>query len=452
VTKITLIGAGSAVFAQQMITDVLSIHGLDAGEFALIDTDTNRLERAHELAELTVARSGKAFSVTASANRRTLLPGTDFLINTIEVSGVANVQHDYEIPLRYGVDQCIGDTTGPGGIMKFLRTAPAWLDIVRDIEALAPAATVMNYTNPMSALVLLSVRATGLKVYGLCHSVQNTLRELAGYLGLPAQELKYRCAGINHLSWFTELTWQGQDQMPRLRAAMDRPDTYEQDPVRFEMLRHFGAFPTESSGHFSEYVPYFRSRPERIERYTRAAYGGESGYYARHWPRWRDEHAAQVERTIARERAGEAAIDLTRSPEYASYIIEGLVSNQTQAITCNLPNRGPHGVLIENLSADGVVEVACSVDAQGVHPQAFGRLPEALAALNRPHLAIHSLLADAVLTADAELAVQALLLDPLTAACCSLGEIRAMFRELVVAEWHDLPPFIQQTVAPQVRA
>ncbi|THF68398.1 alpha-glucosidase/alpha-galactosidase [Deinococcus sp. Arct2-2] len=451
-TKTTLIGAGSAVFAQQMITDVLSIPSLDAGEFALIDTDAQRLELAHELAELTVARSGKRFPVSASTDRRSLLPGTDFLINTIEVSGVRNVQHDYAIPLRYGVDQCIGDTTGPGGVMKFLRTAPAWQGILHDVEALAPAATVMNYTNPMSALVLLSARASGLKVYGLCHSIQNTLRELAGYLDLPAQEIQYRCAGINHLSWFTELTWRGENQLPRLRAAMERPDIYEQDVVRFEMLRHFGAFPTESSGHFSEYVPYFRTRPELVEQYTRAAYGGESGYYARNWPRWRDEHTLQVQDLIRRERAGEAAIHMTRSPEFASNVIEGLVLGRAQAITCNLPNQGPHATLIENLQADGVVEVSCTVDAHGVHPEVFGRLPEALAALDRPHMAIHSLLADAVLYGDAELAVQALLLDPLTAARCSLREIRAMFRELVEAEWHDLPPFIQHTVPPQVSA
>lgn len=244
-TKIAIIGAGSAVFAQQMITDALAIDGLDSGEFALIDTDPERLSLGHELAELTVKRSGKAFNVTSSTDRRQLLPGTDFVINTIEVSGLRNVQHDYDIPMKYGVDQCIGDTTGPGGVMKFLRTAPAWLAILHDLEELAPGAVVMNYTNPMSALVLLSSRGSKLKVYGLCHSVQNTLMEIAGYIGLPVAELDYRCAGVNHLSWFTELTWKGQDMLPRLRAAMERPEIFEQDIIRFEMLRHFGAFPTE---------------------------------------------------------------------------------------------------------------------------------------------------------------------------------------------------------------
>ncbi|GGO40819.1 alpha-glucosidase/alpha-galactosidase [Deinococcus humi] len=441
-TKIAIIGAGSAVFAQQMITDVLAIDGLNAGEFTLIDIDPGRLAMAHELAELTVARSGKPFTVMSSTDRLTALPGTDFVINTIEVSGLGNVRHDYDIPMKYGVDQCIGDTTGPGGVMKFLRTAPAWLEILRDIGRLAPAAVVMNYTNPMSALVLLSARGSNLKVYGLCHSVQNTLAELAGYLELPADELTYRCAGVNHLSWFTELGWHGQDVMPRLRQAMEQPEIYEQDIVRFEMLRHFGAFPTESSGHFSEYVPYFRKRPELVAHFTRPAYKGESGFYAHNWPRWRGEHAVQVRSLIDREKAGEAAINMTRSPEFASNIIEGVVLNRPQHITCNLPNIG----LIDNLPQDGVVEVGCAVDSSGIHPQPHGRLPEALAALDRSHMAVHSLLADSVLHRDRELAVQALMLDPLTAAVCSLDEIRAMFAELVEAERADLPDYLREPV------
>lgn len=446
-TKIAIIGAGSAVFAQQMITDVLAIDGLNSGEFALIDLDPGRLRLGHELAELTVNRSGKAFTVTSSTDRRQLLHGTDFVINTIEVSGLRNVQHDYDVPLKYGVDQCIGDTTGPGGVMKFLRTAPSWLAILRDLEELAPGAVVMNYTNPMSALVLLSSRGSKLRVYGLCHSVQNTLLEIAGYLDLPVAELGYRCAGVNHLSWFTELTWQGQDMLQKLRSAMDRPEIYEQDIVRFEMLRHFGAFPTESSGHFSEYVAYFRKRPELVAKYTRAAYKGESGFYAHNWPRWRDEHQAQIADLIAREKAGEAAIDMNRSPEFASSIIEGMVLNRPKRITCNLPNLTPDGtLLIDNLLSDGIAEVSCRVDASGIQPQPYGRLPEALAAINRSHMAIHSLLADSVLHRDRELAVQALLLDPLTAAVCSPDEIRAMFAELVDAEAADLPTWLRQSV------
>lgn len=439
-TKIAIIGAGSAVFAQQMITDALAIEGLNSGEFALVDIDQPRLEAAQELAELTVKRSGKAFTVTASTGREAALRGADFVINTIEVSGLNNVQHDFNIPMRYGVNVCIGDTIGPGGLMKFLRTAPAFLEIVRDIGRLAPDAVLMNYTNPMSALVLLATRAAPeLRTIGLCHSIQNTLHEIAGYIGLPANELRYRCAGVNHLSWFTELTHGGQDVMPLLYACLQRTEIYEQDIIRFEMLRHFGGFPTESSGHFSEYVPYFRKRPELVEKFTRAAYKGETGYYAHHWPQWRAEHEAEVRRLTLRERAGEAAIDMNRSPEFASNIIEGITLGRPQVISGNVPNTG----LITNLEQDGIAEVSCLVDGNGIQPLYYGALPEALAAIDRAHMAVHHLMAQAVLHADREAALHALMLDPLTAAVCSLDEIRAMFGELVQAEANDLPDFVR---------
>lgn len=439
-TKIAIIGAGSAVFAQQMITDALAIRGLDSGEFALVDIDAGRLEAAQELAELTVKRSGKRFGVSAGTSRETALRDADFIINTIEVSGLENVKHDFDIPMKYGVNVCIGDTVGPGGLMKFLRTAPAWLEIMRDIQRLAPQATVMNYTNPMSALVLLATRAApDVPVIGLCHSIQNTLGEIAEYIGLPASELRYRCAGVNHLSWFTELTHDGKDVMPLLRECLNKPEIYEQDIIRFEMLRHFGGFPTESSGHFSEYVPYFRKRPDLVEKFTRAAYKGETGYYARNWPQWRAEHEAEVRRLIEREKAGEAAISLERSPEFASNIIEGMTQGRPQVISGNVPNTG----LITNLPQDGIAEVSCLVNGNGIQPIHYGRIPEALAAIDRSHMAIHHLMAQAVLEGDREAAVHALMLDPLSAAVCSLDEIRAMFGELVQAESAAMPEFVK---------
>ncbi len=438
-TKIAIIGAGSAVFAQQMIQDVLLIPGLETGEFALIDIDPVRLELAHEIAERTVAKSGKRFTVQSNTDRQTLLPGTDFVINTIEVSGLETVRFDYDIPFKYGVDQCIGDTIGPGGLMKFLRTAPAWLEIVRDIERLAPEAVVMNYTNPMSALTLLASRAVKLPTIGLCHSIQNTAHELETYLDIPHGELTYRCAGINHLSWFFEMTHDGTDLKPRLLAAANTPEIYERDIVRFEMLKHFGAFPTESSGHFSEYVPYFRKRPDLLAKYTRAAYQGESGFYANNWPRWRFEHDAEIRSILERENNGEDAITLERSPEFASSIIEGIVLNRAQAISGNVLNTG----LITNLPQDGCVEVTCLVDRNGIQPTYFGRLPTALAALDAAHMAVHDLMVMAVLEQNRTAALEALLLDPLTAAVCSLEEIKNMFEELVSAEAAYLPEFLR---------
>src|SRR5438270_1586188 len=262
--KITYIGAGSSVFAARLITDVVATPGLDAGTFALIDVDAARLDLSRQIAEMLVRSSGKDWEVQTSTDREELLPGTDYLINSIEVAGLACVEPDYEIPLKYGVDQCIGDTIGPGGIFKALRTGPDWLAIVADTQRLAPAAVVMNYTNPMSILTLAADRTTDLSVVGLCHSVQGTSRLLAGFLDVPYEELEWRCAGINHNAWFTKLAHDGQDLYPRLRELAVDPDFYEQEPVRFEAMLHLGAFVTESSGHFSEYVPYLQaSRPAR---------------------------------------------------------------------------------------------------------------------------------------------------------------------------------------------
>lgn len=433
--KVAIIGAGSAVFAQRMVIDILAIDGLNAGEFALVDIDTERLELAHRITELTIERSGKQWTTTATTNRREVLAGCDYVISTIEVAGLANVRHDYDIPLKYGVDQCIGDTIGPGGIFKYLRTAPAWIDILHDITELCPNALVMNYTNPMSALVLAANRATDLEVVGLCHSVQGTSKQLADYIGVPYQEMRYECGGINHLAWFTRLEHHGEDLYPRLRRAADDPTIYEQDPVRFEMMRHFGAFVTESSGHFSEYVPYFRKRPELIERYTRAGYLGESGFYANNWPQWRAGHDDDIRAMLEK---GAEAITLERSHEYGSYIVEGREFNRPQVIYGNVANTG----LIYNLPADSCVEVACLVDRNGVQPTHFGALPPQLAALDNAHVAVHDLMANAVLNHDREAAVHALLLDPLTAAVCSPAEIRQMFDEMANAQREHLPEYI----------
>jgi alpha-galactosidase len=431
-SKITFLGAGSAVFARQIITDILNVEGLDEGRFALVDIDPARLELAHKIAEKIIALSGKRWSVSASTERRELLPGSDFIVNSIEVAGLANVRHDYEIPLKYGIDQCIGDTIGPGGIFKALRTGPAWLDILRDAERLCPHAWVLNYTNPMSILTLAALAGTAMPTVGLCHSVQGTSRQLAKYLGVPYQELDWRCAGINHNAWFTELRYHGEDLYPRLRERARVPEVYEQDPVRFEVMLHFGAFVTESSGHFSEYVPYFRKRPDLIERYCRPGYRGETGFYANNWPTWRAANDARIQEMLA----GTREVPLTRSHEYASYIVEAVELNRPTVIYGNVRNTG----LIDNLP-DGCVEVACLVDRNGVQPCHFGPLPEQLAALNRSHMAVHALIVEALLNHDKQAARYALLLDPLTAAVLSPAEISTLFDEMWEAERQYLQPF-----------
>jgi alpha-galactosidase len=359
----------------------------------------------------------------------------------IEVGGLANVYSDYAIPLHYGVDQCIADTIGPGGIFKYLRTAPSWLAICRDIEELCPRALIINYSNPMSALMLTALRATSLQVVGLCQSIVQTAYELADFMDVPFERMRYRCAGINHLSWFVTLEMDGEDLYPRLHSAAEDPAIYEQDPIRFDLMRAFGYFTTESSGHISEYVPYFRKRKALIEHYSSIQPDCRSGERASRWPVDREEHDTRLRDYLERERRGERAFYLDRGLDAGSYVIEGHALSRPQVIFGNVRNGG----LVENLPRDGCVEIACLVNGNGIQPLYFGSLPMQLAALDSTHMMIHDLMVQALLNEDREAAVQALLLDPLTAAVCSLSEIRQMFEEMAVTQQAYLPPFINPT-------
>ena len=433
-TKVSIIGAGSNEFAAELTRDILATPALSHGTFALVDIDSRRLELAHRMVERLIEQTGKDWTVQASTQRSQIIAGSDYIINTIEVAGLANVRHDYDIPLKYGVDQCIGDTIGPGGLFKALRTLPAWLDILKDAERLAPGCLVMNYTNPMSLTVLAGLRASSLPIVGLCHSVQHTSMQLSAYLDIPYSEVRWQVAGINHLAWFVELSRAGEDLYPRLRQRARLPEIYEQDPVRLEIMLHLGAFPTESSGHVSEYVSYFRKRPDLLQKYMRSGYRGESGFYANNWPSWRMEGDQRARRYLE----GEEQFPLERGPEYASYIIEAIETHTPTVIYGNVLNTG----LITNLPQDGVVEVACLVDRRGIQPVHFGALPVHLAALNQPHMAFHDLVTIAVLEQDRQAAIYALMIDPLTSAVCSLEEIRQMFEEMVAAQKPYLPEFL----------
>ncbi len=423
--KIAIIGAGS-MFTRHLAVDILSIAGLDEGEFALVDIDPKRLELAHKLVEMVINRLGKNWKVRSSTERRDVLAGADFVINQIEVHGLDTVKLEFEIPLKYGVKQCIGDTLGPGGLFKTLRTLPAWIDIVRDIEDLAPNTTILNYTNPMSAVTLATTRITDIPIVGLCHSVQGTSQKLADMLEVPYEELKWECAGINHMSWFTTLEHNGRDMYPVLREKAKDPEFLALDPVRLDAMLYLGAFVTESSGHFSEYTPYYRKRQDLIDKHCSVGYNGATGFYANEWPTWR----ANTDREIQQLIAGEKELSLEKSHEYAAVIIEAMVKNDPKVIYGNVKNTG----LIENLPQDGIVEVACMINRNGINPCYYGRLPEHLAALNRSNMAFFELAVEAVLQKDRQMATQALMLDPLTAAVCSLDEIKAMFDELYEAE------------------
>ncbi len=435
--NVSFLGAGS-FFVDHLARDIFQIPGVREGVLHLVDIDEARLARAAKVTELIAQQLGGHWKVSAHTDRRAALPNCDYVINCIEVAGVETVRHDNDIPLKYGVSQCIGDTIGPGGLFKVMRTGPVWEDVLYDCEELCPEALVLNYTNPMNMMCLIGQWSSSMRVVGLCHSVQGSSGQLAAYTDTPYDELDFMCAGINHHAWFTRLEHKGRDLYPVLkeRLAGRSGELWEKDPVRFDMMLNFGYFVTESSGHYSEYVPYYRKQPEHIRTFCREKYLGEEGFYANNWPTWRDDADARRDRILAGDKDNE--LTLERSNEYASYIIEAIETNKPTVIHGNVANEQ----LIDNLPDDGCVEVACLVDRNGVQPTKFGPLPPQCAALCRSNMGFFELGATAVLERSKEAALHALMLDPLTSAVCTLDEIRAMFDELYEAEREYLPDYL----------
>ena len=433
---VTMMGAGS-FFTTSVLKDVVLIPGNQGGELRLVDIDAERLALSETLMRKVVEQAGGGWTVKSSTDRRAMLPGTDYVVNSIEVSGVACVRFDNDIPLEFGVSQNIGDTIGPGGLMKGLRTIPVWIDILRDVRELCPRAVVLNYTNPMNMMCLAAQRAVPeVAVVGLCHSVQGTSRMLAEVAGVPYDRVRWKCAGINHLAWFTSFDGPDGSLYPVLmEKARDRASKFAKDePVRSDMMLHFGAFITESSGHLSEYLPYYRKRKDLLERYTDTGYRGQESFYADNWPDWRKGQDA----SRARQISGEDPIRLERSFEYGAWIVEAIEKDAPLVIHGNVPNSGR---AIENLPDDACVEVACLVDRNGVQPTQVGRLPKAMAALCDSNVRMFDLAADAAIHRSKDLAKQALLLDPLTAAVCSPEEVFRLVDRLFEAEAEFLPGF-----------
>lgn len=433
---IVMMGAGS-FFTGSILRDVMLIPGSSGGEFRLVDIDETRLALAHKWIVKMAEALGVAgkWTVSSTPHRRKALPGADYIVNSIEVDGLPCVRPDNDIPLKYGVSQCIGDTIGPGGLFKALRTVPQWLGILQDAEELCPEAVVLNYTNPMNILCLAAARTSHMHVVGLCHSVQGTSRMLARFLGVPYEQVRWDCAGINHLAWFTRFEGPEGDLYPALlaQAADPKSEFAQKEPVRIDMMRQFGAFITESSGHLSEYLPYYRKRADLRAKYTIDGYGGQESFYADNWPTWRAAQDAAREEQIA----GEKPISRERSLEYGAWIIEAIEKDQPYVVHGNVANEG----LIDNLPQDGCVEVACLVDANGIQPTRYGPLPRQMAAICASNMGMFDLAAEACIHKSREMAVHALLLDPLTAAVCSPAEIRAMADEMFEAEAEYLPGF-----------
>ncbi len=466
--KITMLGAGSG-FTPRLVNDVLRIPGNQGGVIALVDIDLGRLRTMRRLVVKLVTSLGqdKMWKVVASPDRVEVLKGSDYIVNCIEVSGLECVRHDNDIPLKYGIDQCIGDTIGPGGLFKALRTIPVFLAVLRDCERLCPGAIVLNYTNPMAMLCTAAGRVSPMQVVGLCHSVQGTSHLLARYAGVPYEEMDWECAGINHLAWFTTLEHKGvnlyTDRLYRKFAADlaaaeaerlagitshdsadvkdwgdSRPRAYkETDLVRKDMCVNFGAFITESSGHLSEYLPYYR-KSDAGRALLRQGYDGGTRFYATNWPEWR----RQTDASRLAMLKGTEPIEWARSWEYASWIIEAREKDAPFRIHGNvMNNQGGGGQLIANLPADACVEVACLIDGNGVHATRFGALPRQMANLCATNLGMFDLGAQAAIERSKEAAIHALMLDPFCAAVCTPSQIREMTLDLFAAEQAYLPDY-----------
>ena len=441
--NVVIVGAGSH-FTPKLVADILAIPDNAGGQIRLVDVDPDRLATMRRLIGALIGQAGAGikWDLQADTDRCNLLAGADWIVVTIEVSGLQTIEFENAIPARYGVDQCIGDTIGPGGLFKTFRTLPAFLQILTDCERFCPEAIVLNYTNPMGMLCQAAAQASDMQVVGLCHSVQSTSRLLAQRAGIEYEQMTWECAGINHLAWFTSLQHGERDLYPLLmtqaRRDLERaePGDDSLDLVRKDMMLHFGAFITESSGHLSEYLPWYRKRATTRERFMRAGYHGETGFLLTNWPRRRAADEAS-RRAMA---DGRTPIETRRSFEYASWIIEASAKSEPFVFHGNVPNNwSGAGALISNLPSDGIVELACLAHAQSVTPTAYGALPPQMAAVCRSNMSIVELGTLAGLRRDRDLAKQALMLDPLTAAVCSTDEIAKMTDELFNAEADYLP-------------
>ncbi len=453
--KIAIIGAGGYVFPLRLIGDLLSFPALRESTFSLMDIDLGRAERTAAAARELVAHHRFPTRVETTSDRRQALDGADYVIVTFQVGGIEAYRLDVEIPRRYGIDQTVGDTLGPGGVFRFLRSAPAYQAIASDMHALCPNALVINYANPMAMNCWLLNRL-GVETVGLCHSVQGTSRMLARHLDVPYEEVRFVAAGINHQAWFLEFRRGQEDLYPRLREVMRRAHLRRHDAqgladdrgehseagrgasvyeggverVRTEIMDAFGYFHTESSHHASEYVPYFRKNPETI-----------NGFIPKRWDYY-EICAAHDETGRTNELLNRLKADLTPSVEYGALIVDSMETGQPRVIYGNVDNRG----LIPNLPEGCCVEVPCLVDGNGVQPTAVGPLPPQCAAINRTNINVQELAVQAILDENRDYVYHAVMLDPLTGALLTLEQIRSMVDELIEAEHPWLPEFVRKRV------
>lgn len=435
--KFAFIGAGSFGFTRELIRDILSFPALSNCTLALMDIDPERLDAIKRAVERIVEEGKYPAKVIATMDRVEALKGADGVITTILQGNCDVWQHDILIPKKYGVDTCVGDTRGPSGIFRFLRTVNPILDIARDIEQYCPNAVYLNYTNPM-AMLCRAVQGAypQLTTSGLCHSVQGTAAMLAEWIGAPKNEISYTCAGINHQAFYTQYLWNGKDAYPLIRKAVtEREEIYNAEPVRNEMFLALGYYPTESSGHNSEYNAWFRKRPDLIEKYCTHGTNWNPGEYAYILKEYRNRETTwrgEIEKWF------QEPVDLKRGEEYAAYIFNAILGDgEMFKFNGNVRNWN----LVENLPYGCCVEVPVLASKRGLEAMHVGKLPPQLALLSGTSAQIEEMAVEGSQAGDKEMIYQAICYDPLTASVCSLQEIRDMVNEMFMQNEEWLPQF-----------
>ena len=438
--KIAFIGAGSFGFTRGLVRDILSFPAFADSTIALMDIDDERLAIVKKAVDKIVAAGNYPARVIATNDRVEALKGADGVVCTILSGGINIWRNDIEIPKKYGVDINVGDTRGPSGIFRALRTIPVMLDICRDIEKYCPDAIFLNYTNPMAMLCRAMQGVSRVKVTGLCHSVQGTAEMLAKWIGAPMEEVTYLCAGINHQAFYLEYKWNGKDAYPLIREALKKPEIYNKEIVRNEIFLHLDYYVTESSGHNSEYNAWFRKRPDLIEKYCTHGTGWNPGVYAYILNEYLNREniwKAEIDKWLKEEK-----VDLTRGHEYAAYIFNATIGDGTMfEFNGNVRNFG----LIDNLPEGCCVEVPVLASKRGLSPIHVGSLPAQLAVLTNISARCEELVVEASLEGDPRKVFHAVCFDPLTSAVLSLDEIKCMVDEMFDANKDYLPQFRHRT-------
>lgn len=432
-TKIVFVGAGSVQFTQGLLADMFAFPELQQAHIALHDIDSDRLATAESVAKYIAQIRGAAPTITAHLDRRAALEGADFVINTVQIGMGEATRIDFDVPARYGVRQTIGDTIGIGGIFRALRTFPFLEALGADIAQVCPTAWLLNYTNPMVMNVQYLREATGLtRVLGVCHSVYWTMRGLADLVDVPFEEVSYRAAGVNHQAWVLEFTHDGENMYDRLDALIEN-DPELRRRARVDMYRRLGYYPTETSEHSSEYVPWYLHHDSEVAR-LRLPVGSYLDIVA--------ENVATYDRTRALLAEG-IPLPVEGTAEYAPQIIHSIVTDTPRTVYGNVPNHG----LITNLP-NGVVEVPCLVDGSGIQPQPMGALPPQLAALNCAYLSMTGLVVSAAIEHEPAHIRHAAMVDPATAATLTVDQIWAMCDEMVQAHSGLLQPSLRGSLVP----